>query len=187
MTANAALSIAADDRNPVGELVARAREAQSLFADADQARVDEAVRALAWSLYKPEHANELATLAVEDTGLGNVPDKVIKKQRKTFGTLRDLLRAKTVGEIERDEARGLVKFAKPLGVVGAVTPSTNPGATPVNKAMMAIKGRNAIIIAPSPLGHRTTEKAVNYMRAELERIGLPAALVQILPPPLTKE
>jgi sulfoacetaldehyde dehydrogenase len=171
----------------VDALMQRARAAQAAFAEADQARADEAVRALAWSLYKPEHARELAELAVADTGLGNVPDKIIKKQRKTFGTLRDLLRAKSVGEIERDERRGLVKFAKPVGVVGAVTPSTNPGATPVNKAMMAIKGRNAMIIAPSPLGYRTTALAVKYMREALDQIGLPADLIQILPAPMTKE
>jgi sulfoacetaldehyde dehydrogenase len=171
----------------VDALMQRARAAQAAFAEADQARADEAVRALAWSLYKPEHARELAELAVADTGLGNVPDKIIKKQRKTFGTLRDLLRAKSVGEIERDERRGLVKFAKPVGVVGAVTPSTNPGATPVNKAMMAIKGRNAMIIAPSPLGYRTTALAVKYMREALDQIGLPPDLIQILPAPVTKE
>src|SRR5246127_4520081 len=165
----------------------RGRAAQATFAEADQARADEAVRALAWSLYKPEHARELAELAVADTGLGNVPDKIIKKQRKTFGTLRDLLRAKSVGEIERDDKRGIVKFAKPMGVVGAITPSTNPGATPVNKTMMAIKGRNAVIIAPSPLGYRTTALAVEYMRESLGAIGLPKDLVQILPNPVTKE
>ncbi len=169
------------------DLMRRARIAQEVFANADQARVDEAVRAIAWSLYQPEHARELAELAVEDTGLGNVPDKIIKKQRKTFGTLRDLLRVKTVGEIERDDKRGIVKFAKPIGVVGAITPSTNPGATPVNKAMMAIKGRNAVIIAPSPLGYRTTALAVEYMRDSLDRIGLPKDLVQILPAPVTKD
>jgi sulfoacetaldehyde dehydrogenase len=171
----------------VDALMQRARAAQAAFAEADQARADEAVRALAWSLYKPEHARELAELAVADTGLGNVPDKIIKKQRKTFGTLRDLLRVKSVGEIERDERRGLIKFAKPVGVVGAVTPSTNPGATPVNKAMMAIKGRNAMIIAPSPLGYRTTALAVKYMREALDQIGLPPDLIQILPAPVTKE
>jgi sulfoacetaldehyde dehydrogenase len=171
----------------VAELMRRARAAQDVFADATQERADEAVRALAWSLYKPEHAREIAELAVEDTGLGNVADKIVKKQRKTFGTLRDLLRAKSVGEIERDEKRGLVKFAKPMGIVGAVTPSTNPGATPVNKAMMALKGRNAIIVAPSPLGYRTSARAVELMRLELERIGLPADLVQIVPAPITKE
>ncbi|WJR75891.1 aldehyde dehydrogenase family protein [Bradyrhizobium sp. NP1] len=169
------------------DLMRKARIAQEGFADADQARVDEAVRAIAWSLYKPEHARELAELAVVDTGLGNVPDKIIKKQRKTFGTLRDLLRVKSVGEIERDDKRGIVKFAKPMGVIGAITPSTNPGATPVNKTMMAIKGRNAVIIAPSPLGYRTTALAVEYMRSALDAIGLPKDLVQILPNPVTKE
>jgi sulfoacetaldehyde dehydrogenase len=171
----------------VDELIRRARAAMAQFADADQARTDEAVTALAWSLYNPAHAKELAELAVADTKLGNVPDKIIKKQRKTFGTLRDLMRAKTVGIIEEDRVRGIVKYAKPVGVVAAITPSTNPGATPVNKAMMAIKGRNAIIIAASPAGLKTTTKTVGYMRAELKKIGLPEDLVQILPPPASKD
>jgi sulfoacetaldehyde dehydrogenase len=171
----------------VDELVRRARRAMEAFADADQARTDEAVVALAWSLYKPEHARELAELAVADTGLGNVPDKVTKKQRKTFGTLRDLVRVKSVGIIEEDPARGIVKYAKPVGVVAAVTPSTNPGATPVNKAMMAVKGRNAIVIAASPAGLRTTARTVELMRAELAKVGAPQDLVQILPPPASKD
>ena len=175
------------DPAPVEAVVKRARAAQALFADVSQERADDAVRALAWSLYKPEHAQALAELAVADTGLGNVADKVRKKQRKTFGTLRDLLRARSVGIIEEDAARGLVKYAKPMGVIAAVTPSTNPGATPVNKAMMALKGRNAIVVAPSPLGFRTTARVVEMMREELERIGLPADLVQVLPAPITKE
>jgi sulfoacetaldehyde dehydrogenase len=171
----------------VDELIRRARKAMAEFADADQARTDEAVTALAWSLYNPAHAKELAELAVADTKLGNVPDKIIKKQRKTFGTLRDLMRVKSVGIIEEDKARGIVKYAKPVGVVCAITPSTNPGATPVNKAMMAIKGRNAIIIAASPAGLKTTTKTVDYMRAELKKIGAPEDLVQILPPPASKD
>lgn len=171
----------------VDDVVRRARVAQASFAEVSQERADEAVRALAWSLYKPEHARALAELAVEDTGLGNVPDKILKKQRKTFGTLRDLLRAKSVGIIEEDPAKGIVKYAKPMGVIAAVTPSTNPGATPVNKAMMAIKGRNAIVIAPSPLGYRTTKQIVDWMREELARVGLPEDLVQIIPNPVTKD
>ncbi len=171
----------------VDELVRRGRAAMAIFADADQARVDEAVTALAWSLYNPVHARELAELAVKNTQLGNVPDKIIKKQRKTFGTLRDLLRVKSVGIIEENNKLGIVKYAKPVGLVCAITPSTNPGATPVNKAMMAIKGRNAIIIAASPAGLETTAKTVDYMRAELRKIGLPEDLVQILPPPASKD
>jgi len=170
----------------VDELVRRGRAAQVIFAEADQAHTDEAVTALAWSIYNPGHAKELAELAVADTQLGNVPDKVTKKQRKTFGTLRDLMRVKTVGIIAEDKKRGLVKYAKPVGLVCAITPSTNPGATPVNKAMMAIKGRNAIIIASSPAGLKTTMRAVELMRVELRKVGAPEDLVQILPPPASK-
>ena len=179
----------APERDPVSivdALIHRGRVAMDAFADADQVRVDEAVTALAWSLYKPEHAEALAAMAVDDTGIGNAPDKVVKNQRKTFGTLRDLLRVKSVGIIEELPERGLVKYAKPVGVVGAVTPSTNPAATPVNKAMMALKGRNAIVIAPSPAGLATTTHTVALMRAELEKIGAPADLVHVLPAPVDK-
>ena len=138
----------------VAELIARARAAMEAYENHDQSRVDEAVTALAWSIYKPENARMLAELAVEDTGLGNVESKITKNTRKTFGTLRDLMRARTVGVIEEEPARGLVKYGKPVGIVGAVCPSTNPAATPVNKAMMALKGGNAVIIAPSPAGAR---------------------------------
>lgn len=171
----------------VQQIVTNARVAMQSLTDVDQARVDEAVAALAWSVYQPDRARELAELAVTDTSMGNVESKVIKNTRKTFGTLRDLLRAKTVGVIETDEARGMVKYAKPVGVVGAVTPSTNPAATPVNKSMMAVKGRNAVIVAASPAGFATTSRTVDYMREALEKIGLPADLVQMLPPPVNKE
>ena len=189
MSDAAAATVQAIDRDPVAiaeGLIRRARAAMEAFEDSTQTRVDEAVTAIAWSLYKPEHAEALARMAVEDTGIGNAPDKVIKNQRKTFGTLRDLLRVKSVGIIEELPELGLVKYAKPVGVVGAVTPSTNPAATPVNKAMMALKGRNAIIIAPSPAGLATTTRTVNLMRAELAKIGAPADLVQVLPPPVDK-
>ena len=171
----------ATDAEAVLTLVGRARSAMAKFIDSDQERVDEVVTALAWSLYKPEHARELAEIAVRTTGLGNVADKVVKNRRKTFGTLRDLSRARTVGLIEEDPARGLVIYAKPVGVVAAVTPSTNPAATPVNKAMMAVKGRNAVIIAPSPLAHATTARAVELMRDALGGVSAPRDLVQILP------
>lgn len=167
----------------IAELIAGARAAMAAFADADQDTVDDAVAALAWAIYKPERARELAEVAVRDTGLGNVEDKVVKNRRKTFGTLRDLLResARTVGVIEELPDRGLVKYAKPVGVVAAVCPSTNPAATPVNKAMLAIKGRNAIILAPSPAGRSATSRVAEMMRAELARAGHPRDLVQVLP------
>ncbi|MEM7425880.1 MAG: aldehyde dehydrogenase family protein [Pseudomonadota bacterium] len=179
-----------EQMDPVAEaaaLVARGRAAMEVFENHDQGRIDEAVTALAWSIYKPENAEMLAKLAVEDTGLGNVPSKIIKNTRKTFGTLRDLSRAKTTGIIEDNPETGMVKYAKPVGVVAAVCPSTNPAATPVNKAMMAVKGGNAVVIAPSPAGYNTTARTVELMREELVKGGHPADLVQMLPSPVSKE
>ena len=167
-----------DERSSVAALIANARAAMRAIADADQARIDEIVTAVAWSLYKPENARRLAELAVEDTGIGNVADKIVKNQRKTFGALRDLLRARTVGVIENDNGSGIIKYGKPVGVVAAITPSTNPAATPVNKSMMALKGANAIVIAPSPAGWNSTNATVELMRAALARVGAPEDLVQ---------
>lgn len=175
-----------DPKATIAAIVEKSRHAMAQFADATQAQADEAVTALAWAIYEPGRARALAELAVEQTGLGDVDSKIIKNQRKTFGCLRDLSRTKSVGVIEDDPARGMVKYAKPVGVVAAVTPSTNPTATPVNKAMFAIKSRNAVIIAPSPSGWHATNAAVDYMRAELESCGYPADLVQILPAPVNK-
>lgn len=171
----------------VSELIDRAHRALEQFENHDQLRVDEAVTALAWSIYKPENAKMLAELAVSDTGMGHVESKIIKNTRKTFGTLRDLLRVKTVGIINEEPEKGLIQYGKPVGIVGAVCPSTNPAATPVNKAMMAIKGGNAVIIAPSPAGAQTTQRTVELMRLELKKCGHPEDLVQMLPLPVSKE
>lgn len=184
--ANADREVAADSDCPVADLVHRAKAAMEAYENTDQDRVDMAVRAVAWSICKPENARMLAERAVADTGLGNVESKVAKNVRKTFGTLRDLLRVKTVGVVEERPDRGLTVYGKPVGVVGAVCPSTNPSATPANKAMMALKGGNAIIVAPSPAGYRTSAATVELMRSSLVKSGHPADLVQALPPPATK-
>ena len=114
----------------INSLIANARTAMDIFEAADQAAADEAVTALAWAIYEPARAKELAEVAVADTGLGNVESKITKNTRKTFGCLRDLMRVKSVGIIEELPEKGLVKYAKPVGVVAAVAPSTNPAATP---------------------------------------------------------
>lgn len=167
----------------IAGLVARSRAAMDTFIGYDQGQVNEVVQAVAWAIIKQENAEELARLAVEDTGLGNFKDKVTKNQRKNLGTLRDLMdpSARSVGVIGVDEGKGITEIAKPVGVVAAVTPSTNPAATPANKAMMALKGRNAVIIAPSPKGASTCKLLLRYMHEELTKIGAPLDLVQMLP------
>jgi sulfoacetaldehyde dehydrogenase len=172
----------ADADSTIAELVSRARAAMGIFEHYGQGRVDEVVQAVAWAIIKRENAEELARLAVEDTGLGKYEDKVNKNRRKSLGTLQDLLdpTARSVGVIEVDEEKGITKIAKPVGVVAAVTPSTNPAATPANKTMMALKGRNAIIIAPSPKGASTCNLLLRYIHEELSKVGAPLDLVQAL-------
>ena len=170
----------------VAALVARARAAQRVAEHYDQVRVDELVAAAGWAIMEPGRNRELAELAVLDSGIGNVEDKVRKNHRKTLGLLRDLQGAKSVGVIAEDATKGLVEIARPVGVVCAVTPSTNPAATPANKIINALKGRNAVIVAPSPKGWSTGERLLQFVHAEFDRIGAPRDLVQMLPQPVDK-
>jgi len=170
----------------VAALIARARLAQAIAARWTQAQADDAATACGWAIVQPENNRRLAELAVRDTGLGNVPDKIAKNERKTMGLLRDLKGAKSVGVIADHPELGLVEIARPVGVVAAITPSTNPGATPANKIINALKGRNAVILAPSPKGWSTAALLLEFMHAELDRIGAPRDLVQCMPTPVTK-
>ena len=170
----------------VTALVERARAAQRIANGYDQARVDELVAAAGWAIIEPARNRELAELAVADTGIGNVEDKVRKNHRKTLGLLRDLQGAKSVGVIAEYPEKGIVEIARPVGVVCAITPSTNPGATPANKIINALKGRNAVIVAPSPKGWSTAARLLEFIHAQFERIGAPLDLVQVLPAPISK-
>jgi sulfoacetaldehyde dehydrogenase len=171
----------------VDALVAKARVAQKIANEYSQVRVDELVSAAGWAIMEPTRNRELAELAVADTSIGNVDDKVRKNHRKTFGLLRDLLGAKSVGVIAEYPEQGLVEIATPVGVVCAITPSTNPGATPANKIINALKGRNAVIVAPSPKGWSTAAKLIGYIHEQFDRINAPRDLVQLLPAPISKQ
>ena len=177
----------ADARAVVGDVVARARAAQSIADRWTQAEADEAAVAAAWAIVEPARNRALAELAVRDTGLGNVTDKIAKNRRKTMGLLRDLQGARSVGVIAEDPDRGLVEIARPVGVVAAITPSTNPAATPANNIINALKGRNAIVLAPSPKGQSTLALLLRFVHAELDRIAAPRDLVLQLPAPVTRE
>ena len=171
----------------IAALLARARAAQREYETWSQERVDEAVTAAGWAIVEPGRNKALAELAVRDTGLGSVADKMAKNHRKTLGLLRDLRGAKSVGVISEDRTRGLIEIARPVGVVAAITPSTNPAATPANNIINALKGRNAIIVAPSPKGASTLSLLLQYVNAELGRLDAPRDLVQMLPAPVMRE
>ena len=172
-----------DAAQEIATLVGRARAAQEAVAGYTQEQVDELVTAVAWSVVRKDRAEALAQLAVDEGGFGNYADKITKINRRVTGVLADMQGLRTVGVVEEDPVRGLVKIAKPVGVVAALIPATGPDATPPVKALFALKGRNAIVVAPHPRTARTTAAVVGYMRAACEQVGAPADLVQTVATP----
>ncbi len=158
-------------------LIQRSRTAQKQIANYSQEQVDALIRAMVWAVAKPGVAEMIAKHTVDETQLGNYDGKYLKIFRKTRATLMDIIDDKSVGVIEEDAARNIVKIAKPVGVIGALSPSTNPEATPVIKAISSVKGRNSIIVAPHPRAKLTNKLICDLMRAALEKMGAPADLV----------
>ncbi|WP_371227327.1 acylating sulfoacetaldehyde dehydrogenase [Roseovarius sp. 2305UL8-3] len=176
-----------DDIAQVEMIMARARAAQKAYeSDATQERYDHAAAAAAWAIMEPSRNRALAELAVETTGLGNVPDKITKNHRKTLGLMRDIKNVQTCGVLSDDPATGITEIARPVGVVGAVVPSTNPAATPANNIINALKCGNAVVVAPSPKGVASCEQLLSYIHTEFDKIGLDHDLVQMIPPPGSK-
>ena len=177
------------DVNPaevVASLVKRARAAQAHINAYSQQQIDQLVTAVGWVVMDTDTNRQLCELAVQETGLGNVADKMTKNTRKTLGLMRDIRGAKTVGVISDDEAAGITEIARPVGVVGSIVPSTNPIATPINNIINALKCANAIILAPSPKGQPSCQRVLDLIHAELDLIGAPRDLVQMLPAPVSK-
>ncbi len=158
-------------------LIERSRKAQQEIANYTQEQVDELIRAMVYSVAREEISEKIAQFTVEETQLGNYEGKYLKIHRKTRATLMDIIDDKSVGIIEEDAERNIIKIAKPVGVIGALSPSTNPEATPVIKAISAVKGRNSIIIAPHPRAKLTNKMICDYMREALVACGAPADLV----------
>jgi len=177
-----------DPIQDVEAIVARARAAQAAFeAHGSQHAYDRAALAAAWAIMEPDRNRRLAELAVETTGLGNVPDKITKNHRKTLGLMRDIKDARTHGVISQNPATGIAEVARPIGVIGAVVPSTNPGATPANNIINALKCGNAIVVSPSPKGVPTCEVLLGYIHAEFDKSGIDRDLVQMIPGRGSKE
>lgn len=161
----------------VAELVARSRAAQAQIENYTQEQVDRLIRGMVWAVAKPGVAEEIAQHTVDETQLGNYDGKFKKMFIKTRAALMDIIDDKSVGVIEELPERNIVKIAKPVGVIGALSPSTNPEATPVIKAICAIKGRNSIIICPHPRAKITNKIICDRMRDALVKLGAPADLV----------
>lgn len=164
-------------RRDIAGLMERARRAQRRIEGYSQQQVDELITAMVYAVARDDRAEQIARFTVEETQLGNYEGKYLKIHRKTRAALMDIIDEKSVGVIEEDPERNIVKIAKPVGVIGALIPSTNPEATPVIKAIAAVKGRNAIIFAPHPRAKLTNKLICDYLREALEACGAPADLV----------
>ena len=168
-------TITAEEQATARDLLARARAAMRAVESYDQAAVDRLCRAVAWAGGNETTATTLAKMSVEESGMGS-PEP--RRRAKVLGILRDALRQKSIGVIEELPERGIVKYAKPAGVIASLIPVTSPYVTPVGIAIYAIKCRDAVIFSPHPASRRTTNETVRVMRAALRRLGAPEDLVQ---------
>lgn len=167
-----------DSKVYIDEYIQRARVAQAAFEKMSQEEVDKAVKAVGKVVY--DNAEFLAEIAVEETGMGNVTDKIAKNKQKSKIVWNSLKGKKSRGVLDTDETTGITRVAKPVGVVAAITPCTNPIVTPMSNAMFALKCGNAIIITPHHKAIRCSTKTVEMINAELAKLGMPENLIQIL-------
>lgn len=165
----------------INEMMLKARAAQKAFEKFNQEQVDRVVREIGKVVY--DHAELLARMAVDETGMGVYEHKVAKNKGKAKVIWNDLKGKKSVGEISYNKETNIVEIAKPIGVVGAVSPTTNPIVTPMCNAMFALKGRNAIIIAPHPRAKKCSSYTVELINERLAQLGAPANLIQIISEP----
>lgn len=165
----------------VDEAIHRARAAAAELTSWSQSRIDEAVAAVGWHCYQEQTARELARLSQEETGLGDAEAMYVLQRRRVLGILHDLHGVRTVGVVEEQPDRGIVRIAKPLGVIAVASPATAPAPGVICNALPMLKTRNAVVFTPNPRAHRTASATVEAMRAALIEVGAPADLLQCLP------
>jgi acetaldehyde dehydrogenase (acetylating) len=166
------------------QAVERASEAQKKFAAFSQEQVDAVVEACAAAA--TEAGEQLARLAVEETGYGNVADKIIKNRLASVHVPRAIRGMKTVGIIREDREKGILEIAEPVGVVAAVIPSTNPTSTTIYKTLISLKARNGVVLSPHPTAMRCICESVNVLTHAALKMGAPEDLIVCLSHPTTQ-
>jgi succinate-semialdehyde dehydrogenase len=165
----------------IADLVNRSRAAQRVIAGYSQEKIDAIVRMLAKVVY--DNADPLAKMAAEESRMGVYEDKITKNKGKSRIRWHALKGKKSVGILEYDEAAGIALVAKPMGVIGAATPCTNPIVTPMCNGMFAIKGGNSIIIAPHPRSKKCAKRLKELYDAEFDKMGVPQDIFLVIEEP----
>ncbi len=168
------------ERETAAQHLARARAAMRATLGHDQARVDQLCRAVAWAAGNEQAAVRLANMSVDETDMGS---REPSRRSKVLGILRDALRQRSIGIIEELPEKGIVKYAKPAGVIASLIPVTSPYITPIGIAIYAIKCRDAVIFSPHPSSRKTTTETVRLMRKALLKQGAPEDVLQCLERP----
>lgn len=171
--------LTADQEQELDDALARARAAMAQIEHYTQEQVDRVCRAVAWSVANKVTFARLVQMGVDESGLGDRVSRM-NKRMKIRGVLRDALRQKSVGVIEEIPEKGIVKYGKPVGVIGCVVPTTNPCLTPAGNAIYALKARDAVIFSPHPRSKNTSAETVRVMREALQSVGAPPDLLQCL-------
>jgi acetaldehyde dehydrogenase (acetylating) len=165
----------------VRDYLEQAKSAQKIIEKMTQSEIDRIVESMVNAAR--EEAERLAVMAVEETGFGNVPDKVVKNlfaANDVYNAIKDM---KTVGVIRRDEQNRVWEVAHPVGIVAGIVPSTNPTSTAIFKALIAVKARNAIVFSPHPSAAKCTAEAAKIMQEAAERAGAPKGLISCIKQP----
>jgi sulfoacetaldehyde dehydrogenase len=171
-----------EERAAARELLGRARCAMAAITDYDQATVDRLCQAIAWATANEQTFGRLTRMSVEESGMGSA-DGVPARRWKILGILRDALRTRSVGVVEEIPEKGIVKYAKPVGVIAGLLPVTNPLVTMVNMAINAVKCKDAVIFSPHPMSKATALEIARVIRAALKNQGAPEDLILCLEQP----
>jgi len=170
----------------VQTVVAAARSAAERLSTRDAAATGRVVEAVAGRLADRESISRFARAAANETGRGHPGSKLEKIATAVEGARAQLRNAPTVGAVERDERRGELTVAHPVGVVGVTVPATHPVVVPAVTALFALAGRNAVVFAPSPSAVETCDIVVESIRRALAEVGVPPAAVSMVPAPASK-
>lgn len=171
--------IAEEQKAELAAAIERAKAALAIIETYDQQRVDRLCQAVAWAVANKQTFQRLVDMGIAESGLGD-PVSRMGKRMKIRGVLRDALRQKSVGIIEEMPEKGIVKYAKPVGIIAGIVPTTNPDLTPAGIGIYAIKARDVAIFSAHPRAKNTTMETVRIMREALEKEGAPADIFQCL-------
>lgn len=177
-----AREVTVEEKELAQGMLEKARVAMQQMYDYDQTRVDHLCRAVAWAIANEKTFVELTEMSVAESKMGSAEGGA-SRRFKVIGILRDALRQKSIGIIEEIPEKGIVKYAKPAGVIAGLLPVTNPVVTMVAMAINGLKCRDTVIFSPHPASKKTALETTRILRAALKKQGAPEDAIQCLEKP----